>query len=214
MRATRAVFLLVCLGLQAKAVLACHNLSPLVLDLNGDGIQTTDLFAPVSFDLDGDGEAERVAWTYGWSEEGFLWIDLNRNAVVDSGRELFGQGTLLPSGDTAENGFEALGVYDDPSYGGNADDLISEKDLAWGLLRLWVDRNHDGLSQEGETAPPGRYGVVAISLDYSRAEEFDGNGNLHLFQATYLKRLQGRQLGSRLVPYAVHDVFFRIGHDD
>lgn len=101
----RAVALLIPLVFQAEAALACHNLSPLVLDLNGDGVQTTDLFAPVSFDLDGDGEAERVAWTYGSSEEGFLWIDLNRSSVVESGRELFGQGTVLPSGETAKDGF-------------------------------------------------------------------------------------------------------------
>lgn len=214
MRISRTVVVLSCLVLCTGPVAALCPTSPLVLDLNGDGVQTTDLFASVRFDLDGNGARVRSAWTCGWTEEGFLWLDLNRNGGVDGGRELFGQGTLLPSGETATNGFEALGVYDDPSYGGNADAIISEDDLIWSLLLLWVDRNHDGVSQKQEIAPLGRFGVVAIGLDYSRVEEIDGNGNIHLFQSTFLIRLTGRQLGSRLVPRAIHDVFFRVGTDN
>ncbi|HBL28698.1 MAG TPA: hypothetical protein DD490_17825 [Acidobacteria bacterium] len=183
-----------------------------MLDLNGDGVQTTDLFSPVSFDLNGDGAAELAAWTCAWTEEGFLWLDLNRNRTVDGGRELFGQGTLLPSGETAANGFAALQVYDDLSYGGNSDGAISNEDLIWGHLRLWVDRNHDGVSQRREIFPLGAYEIVAIGLTFLRSHEVDGNGNLHPFQGTYLKRMAGR-LGSRLVPYAMHDVFFKVGGD-
>jgi hypothetical protein len=184
-----------------------------VLDLNGDGIQTTDLFYPVSFDLNGDGIPERVAWTCWWTEEGFLWLDLNRNGIVDGGQELFGQGTRLPSGETAANGFEALKVYDGLSYGGNADGIVSEDDLIWSHLRLWVDRNHDGISQPQEISSLRRFDIVAIRLDFSRVQEVDGNGNLHLLQSTYLKRVTVRGLDSRLVPYAIHDVFFKVGGD-
>lgn len=213
MRISKAVVFLSCLVLSARTASATCPTSPLVLDLNGDGVQTTDLFAPVSFDLNGDGVPDRVAWTCGWTEEGFLWLDLNRNGTVDGGRELFGQGTLLPSGETAANGFEALRVYDGLSYGGNADGVISEGDLIWSHLRLWVDRNHDGISQRQEITPLRHFDIVAIGLDFSRVKEVDGNGNLHPLQSTYLKRLTERRLGSRLVPYAVHDVFFKIGDD-
>ena len=213
MRISKAVVFLSCLVLSARTVSATCPTSPLVLDLNGDGIQTTDLFAPVSFDLNGDGVPERTAWTCGWTEEGFLWLDLNWNGTVDGGRELFGQGTLLPSGETAANGFEALRVYDGRSYGGNADGVISEDDLIWNHLRLWVDRNHDGISQRQEITPLRPFDIVAIGLDFSRVSEVDGNGNLHPLQSTYLKRLKGSRLGSRLVPYAVHDVFFKIADD-
>lgn len=213
MRTLKAVVFLSCLVLSSSTVSATCPTSPLVLDLNGDGVQTTDLFAPVSFDLNGDGVPDHVAWTCGWTEEGFLWLDLNRNGIVDGGRELFGQGTLLPSGDTATNGFEALGIYDGLSYGGNADGVISENDLIWSHLRLWVDRNHDGISQRPEITSLRHFDIVAIGLDFSRVQEVDGNGNLHPLQSTYLKRLTERRLGSRLVPYAIHDVFFRIGND-
>jgi hypothetical protein len=212
MRISKVVVFLSCVVLSARTASGTCPMSPLVLDLNGDGVQTTDLFAPVSFDLNGDGVPDRVAWTCGWTEEGFLWLDLNRNGTVDGGRELFGQGTLLPSGETAANGFEALRVYDGLSYGGNADGIISEDDLIWSHLRLWVDRNHDGISQREEITTLRHYDIVAISLDFSRVNEVDGNGNLHPLQSTYIKRLTGR-FGSRLVPYAIHDVFFKIGDD-
>jgi hypothetical protein len=185
-------------------------MSPLVLDLNGDGIQTTDLFYPVLFDLNGDGTLDRVAWTCAWTEEGFLWLDLNRNGTVDGGRELFGQGTLLPSGETAANGFEALRVYDSPLYGGNADGIISEDDLIWSHLKLWVDRNHDGISQPNEIFSLRQFDIVAISLEYRHVNEVDGNGNLHPLQSIYFKRLTEHGLTPRLVSYAIHDVFFKV----
>jgi hypothetical protein len=213
MRISKVVVFLSCLLLSVRTASATCPTSPLILDLNGDGIQTTDLFSPVWFDLNGDGAPERVAWTCGWTEEGFLWLDLNRNGIVDGGRELFGQGTLLPSGETAANGFEALKVYDSPAYGGNGDGIVSEDDLIWSHLRLWVDRNHDGISQPQEITTLRHFDIVAIRLDFSRVNEVDGNGNLHPLQSTYLKRLTDRRLGSRLVPYAVHDVFFKVGDD-
>lgn len=113
----------------------------------------------------------------------------------------------------AANGFEALKVYDRPSYGGNADGVISEDDLIWSHLRLWVDRNHDGISQPQEIATLRSFDIVAIGLDFSRVDEVDGNGNLHPLQSTFLKRLTRSRLGPRLVPYALHDVYFRVGGD-
>jgi hypothetical protein len=118
-----------------------------------------------------------------------------------------------PSGGTRSVSSSDCTVYDGPSYGGNGDGVISEDDLIWSHLRLWVDRNHDGISQPQEISSLGRFGIVAIRLDFSRVQEVDGNGNLHLLQSTYLKRVTARGLGSRLVPYAIHDVFFKVGGD-
>jgi hypothetical protein len=213
MRISKSLVFLGCLAFSARMASATCPMSPLVLDLNGDGIQTTDLFSPVLFDLNGDGTLDRTAWTCAWTEEGFLWLDLNRNGTVDGGRELFGQGTLLPSGETAANGFEALRIYDRPFYGGNADGIISEKDVIWSHLKLWVDRNHDGISQPDEIFPLRQFDIVAISLVYSHSSDVDGNGNLHPLQSIYFKRLSEHGLGSSLVPYAIHDVFFKVDGD-
>lgn len=186
--------------------LACN--SPLLLDLNGDGIRTTTGWYPVHFDFDGDGTKEITAWTAPDGDEGFLWLDLNANGSVDNGRELFGDSTLLPNGETSQHGFEALAVYDRYDMGGNDDGLINEKDLIWRFLRLWIDRNHDGVSQRQEIRPLSAEGVVSISLDYVEARDYDDAENLHLYQSTFVQRVT-RQLGR---PYLrtqeAHDVYF------
>lgn len=187
-------------------VLACN--SPLLFDLNGDGIRTTTGWYPVRFDFDGDGMQENTAWTAPDGEEGFLWLDLNANGVVDSGRELFGDSTLLPTGETSQHGFEALGVYDRYELGGNGDGLITDDDLIWRFLRLWIDGNHDGISQRREVRRLNAEGVISISLDYVEARDYDDADNLHLYQSTFVRRVT-RQFGP---PYfrtqEAHDVYF------
>lgn len=198
-----------CIGLCSAPNLARACNSPLLLDLNGDGIRTTTGWYPVRFDFQGDGSPEISAWTAPDGDEGFLWLDLNRNGRVDSGRELFGDSTLLPSGAMSQHGFEALAVYDSREMGGNADGSISEEDLIWRWLQIWVDSNHDGSSQRAEIRNLQSEGVRSISLRFDENLEYDEAGNLHLFQSTYVKRVT-RHLGP---PYlrtlAVHDVFFQ-----
>lgn len=188
----------------------CGSTSPLVLDLNGDGIHTTDLFYPVVFDLDGDGDLEWAAWTSPYTEDGFLWLDRNRNGDVDDGRELFGTATVLPGGGHACNGFEALAVFDRMEHGGNADGRIGPGDQIWGKLQVWVDRNHDAVASPDETSRLPRLGIRSLDLEYAETTEVDGNMNAHTFQGTYLRRIRhrGRWLTERL---AIHDVYFQTG---
>ena len=66
-----------------------HN-SPLAIDLNGNGIETTDIYndARVYFDIDNDGFAERVGWIK--PSDGLLAMDRNSNGTIDNITELFG----------------------------------------------------------------------------------------------------------------------------
>lgn len=200
------VFLAGALG-EPGAVLACN--SPILLDLNGDGIRTTTGWYPVRFDFQGDGVWEITAWTAPDGDEGFLWLDLNDNGIVDSGRELFGDSTLLPTGETSRHGFEALAVYDRNELGGNGDGLISEDDFIWRDLRLWIDENHDGISQRPELRHPNAEGVISISLDYAEVREFDNAHNVHLYQSTFLRRVTRRYGPPYLRTLDAHDVFFQ-----
>ncbi len=177
--------------------------SPLLLDLNGDGVHTTGAEAPVWFDLDGDGRNERIGWSHPATSEAFLWIDLKPNHIVDNGRELFGVGTILPNGQRARDGFEALTVHDQPANGGNGDGKITVADAIWGRLRLWLDENHNGVSQPTEIAPLQSAQVVELRLNAVTSSAYDAQGNLHGLQSTYLARAHER--GERLL----EDVFFR-----
>ncbi len=178
--------------------------SPLVLDLNGDGVHTTGESSTVAFDLDADGATERVGWTHPQTEEAFLWIDLLPNHRVDDGRELFGVGTFLPDGTRARDGFAALAVYDGAAAGGNADGVISVADAVWGRLRLWVDRNHDGVSQPQEITPIHAHQVTRLLLRIVRVPDPVEAGNVHAIRGLYESHNANvSQLR------AMNDVFFR-----
>ncbi|HYO75120.1 MAG TPA: hypothetical protein VE010_01555, partial [Thermoanaerobaculia bacterium] len=162
---------------------------PLILDLDGDGIHTTDMSQPVRFDIDGDGAQEMITWTDASTFEAFLWLDSDPDGVVNDGGELFGIGTTLVSGALATNGFQALSAFDQPSSGGDSDGRITSADAVWSRLRLWVDANHDGVSQRTEVAPIHRYGVTELRLEYTIDRRPDSSGNYHFLRGTYVRRI-------------------------
>ncbi|MBI5556778.1 MAG: hypothetical protein HY885_04010, partial [Deltaproteobacteria bacterium] len=67
--------------------------SPLILDLDGDGVETTPVNADAYFDHAGDGFAEQTGWV--GADDGLLVYDRNANGTIDTGAELFGDNTLL-----------------------------------------------------------------------------------------------------------------------
>ena len=80
--------------------------SPLILDLDGNGVETVSVNDGVYFDHDGNGFAEKSGWVS--ENDGILVRDLNNNGQIDGGNELFGDQTLLSDDTKAANGFEAL----------------------------------------------------------------------------------------------------------
>lgn len=213
-KCTPRVLLLLITWLYAQPAMATHPCtSPLILDLDGDQIQTTGLEHPVEFDIDADGHHDSLGWV-GWDgEDPFLWLDLNHNGAVDDGSELFGSATLLPSGRFARDGFQALSVYDRPPLGGNRDGLISREDLIWSQLKLWRDFDHNGMSSPSEISSLYDEGIVLISLEAERVDTVDGHGNLWALRGSFVKRVEqeGRTFQRR---HEVWDIFFIFEEDD
>jgi len=153
--------------------------SPIVLDLDGDGIiRTVGLSSGVNFDHAADGFAERTGWVA--PGDGLLVWDRNANGAIDSGRELFGSETLLPDGLKAVNGFEALKALDV-----NGDGLIDAADPVFAQLRVWIDGNTDGRNGEGELLTLEEAGVKSINLNYTNSSFIDAQGNAHRQVGSY-----------------------------
>jgi hypothetical protein len=148
--------------------IAVCTTTPLVLDLNGDGVRTRSLAQGVLFDSNGDGTLKGSGWTDG--TDGLLALDLNGDGRINDGAELFGNGTNVTGGKAAD-GYAALRQHDR-----NADGVIDAKDDVFAQLRVWVDANSDAVTDAGELKTLADVGLASLSLQAQTGTEKQ-NGN-------------------------------------
>lgn len=166
--------------------------SPIIIDVTGEGITLTPVMFGVHFDMKGTGIKSVLAWTWpGEGAEGFLALDRNGNGTIDDGTELFGNFSPQPKSDTP-NGFAALAEFDKPENGGNGDGMISAADAIFSKLLIWVDYNHDGISQPEELKHLPDWHISAIDLNYKEARRTDKNGNAFRFRAKIVSDNSGK----------------------
>ena len=165
--------------IKEKTRTASNFASPIVLDLDGDGvIRTVGVTSGVNFDHAADGFAERSGWVA--PGDGLLVWDRNASGTIDSGRELFGSETLLPNGMKAINGFEALKAFDV-----NGDGVIDANDPVFAQLRVWVDADTNARTGEGELLTLEEARVKSINLAYTNSNFVDAQGNAHRQVGSY-----------------------------
>jgi hypothetical protein len=131
--------------------------TPIVLDMNGDGVSTLNISAGVQFDLHASGQKVKTGWVS--STDGLLVLDRNNDGTIDDGSELFGDSTMLSNGEKAKDGYEALRELDI-----NNDNLITKDDAEWDNLKVWVDKNSDGISQTGEMDTLDSLGIAKLNV--------------------------------------------------
>jgi len=136
-----------------------------------------------------------MAWTASGANNAFLALP-GADGLVHNGKQLFGNFTSQPASDNP-NGFIALAVYDE-----NGDGIIDSRDAIFASLRLWIDANHDGISQPDELHTLLSLGVNSISLKYKLSEKTDQYGNVFRYRA----RVNGNE--SQDVGQTAYDVFF------
>jgi hypothetical protein len=144
--------------------------TPLVLDLNGDGVQTLGIEQGVQFDLLNTGAKQNVGWVD--KHDGLLVMDLNGDGQVNNGSELFGDRTVLADGSHAKDGWAALAAQDS-----NADGVIDATDANFDKLRVWVDANSDGITDAGELRTLADAHIASINLNHTGGS-VQQNGNV------------------------------------
>lgn len=156
----------------------CQNVDPIVIDLNGTGFQLTNAQNGVRFDFFGTGRPIQIPWTAAGANTAWLVLDRKNDGRIDTGADLFSN--VAPQPGTASKlkmGFKALAVYDLPANGGNGDSVIDSRDEIFSKLLVWVDRNHNGISDPGELVTVQQAGIQSISLHYQSSQWTDAVGN-------------------------------------
>lgn len=165
-----------------------NYVDPLILDLGGNGIKIVPLSAGILFDTNNDGIKTNTAWVN--AEDALLVWERNNNGQIDSGKELFGDETILSNGKKAAHGFMALKDLD------NGDNVFNANDTLYPNLRIWKDLNQDGISQANELKTLVESGIQ--SIDLSSEETSVSYGDALLTQSGYFSRTDGSsgQIGS------------------
>ena len=154
---------------------------PIVLNLDGKGIQTAGLSSGVRFDFGGNGVTQNTGWIAPGS--GFLVLDRNGsgrvaaqrrgthrrtpcgcNGVIDNGTELFGNNTPLYDAAGKITGYAANGQAALAALDTNHDGVINSLDAGFANLKIWQDTNQDGICQPGELQTLAQLGITGINV--------------------------------------------------
>ncbi len=151
---------------------------PLVFDINGDGIKTTN--DVVEFDIDGDGKKDKINNT----QDAVLVFDSDKDGIAgEDGSELFGDNTDLDGDGVADgykDGFEALrglalreGLID-----GKNDTTLSTQDLKYLEQKYGLQIKLSGYESEAKSLEDA--GITEINISDAETvtdKNFDGKGN-------------------------------------
>jgi hypothetical protein len=171
--------------------------TPIVLDLNGDGINTLSVKAGVKFDILANGSPTQTGWVA--PQDGLLVADRNQDGVINDGSELFGSSTLLNDGTKALDGYQALSQFDS-----NSDGVVNQQDTDFSKLSVWTDSNSDGATETGELKSLAELGITQLSVQAEEVRESNA-GNLVGLKSTY-QTADGNQ-------HASADVWFVVDKD-
>jgi hypothetical protein len=92
----------------------------------------------------------------------------NGNGKIDNGKEMFGGGV--------GEGFAKLDSFDT-----NRDGIVNTKDQGFDSLKIWQDRNSNGVTDRGELQSLSVFGIKSLNVDhiaYDQAAELDKQGNI------------------------------------
>jgi hypothetical protein len=176
---------------------------PLVLDLNGNSqISFVELDkSNVFFDLNADGIRKHTAWID--KDDGFIVYDENGNGKIDNINELFGNDTV--------DGFADIKNRIDS----NGDGIIDASDEKFNDLKVWQDKNQDGMSQKDELFTLDELGITEIRTSNTLV---DNNEQITRVanEGTFVKNSKERYMADVIFeydPYASADRSFETYSD-
>jgi hypothetical protein len=153
-------------------------LSALVLDLDGNGVSLARRGkSNAGFDMNGDGVADDTGWAA--KGDGFLVIDRDNDGLITNAYEL----SFFAESATAKNSLAGLAALDS-----NGDHVLDKKDARFGELKVWIDANGNGVSDEGELKSLAELGIASFDLNpHNASGKAKVGDNLLLATATFTR---------------------------
>ena len=139
---------------------------PIILDLDGDGVDLIAAVNGVAFDLNADGVAKQIGWA--GARDGMLVVDSDGSGAIENGSEMFSE---FFEGGSYTDSLEALRSFDS-----NGDGIIDASDDRFNEIRVWQDADSDGITDEGELTTLAEQGITQIDLN-ALAVNKDVSGN-------------------------------------
>ncbi len=128
--------------------------SPIILDLAGDGIETVSAGdSDALFDLDGDGLADDTSWI--GSGDAFLYLDRDGNGTMSGVEEI----SFVDDVPDATTDLAGLVAFDS-----NGDGVLNADDERFTEFGVWQDADGDGAVDDGETASLAQVGIASVDL--------------------------------------------------
>lgn len=173
----------------AQSAVSSHTLTPIVLDLTGDGLTFSPLSSAPLFDANHDGHRDRTAWVKDGTA--LLAYDVDHDGAITRTDEI----SFVGYKEGAKTNLEGLTAFDS-----NEDRVFDVHDQLWHAFGVWRDMNVDGVSQAGEFVSLAQAGITSISLISD--QHVSVQGDVLIYGRSHFTRTDG-SLGT------VGDVGFR-----
>ena len=145
---------------------------PIVLDLDGDGVEFLSQSAGVAYDY-GNG---LVATAWAGADDGILVRDANGNGLVDDASEFV-------FGGNGQTDMEALHAQ----YG----DQLDASDADFVMFAVWNDANSNGIADDGELSSLAEAGIASIGLVSDGIAYTAANGDVAVAGSSSFTRTDG-----------------------
>ena len=154
------------------------RITPVTLDLDGDGLEFVTAATGAAFDYDGDGVREATSWA--GSGDGILVRDANGDGIANNGSEII----FSVGGSTDLEGLRL-------QYDSNSDGKLSAEDAAFASFGVWQDGNGNGITDAGEFRSLTDLGIASIALISDGKPYVAGDGEVIVHGEASFTRTDG-----------------------
>ena len=147
--------------------------SPIILDLAGDGIVTISASSSrAKMDLDGDGKSDKTSWI--GSQEAFLFLDRNGDGTFTDASEF----SFVDDVENAASDLAGLFAFDS-----NGDGRLDQHDRKFADFGIWQDANGNGKVEVGETYSLTSAGIASFELGARNVDRTSAFGDVAIINS-------------------------------